>query len=85
VLDAVVRLSTYDEVALLGLASSGALAKEFPFVPSAGKPKADGDDHQSLESLVEASPLPMANPQRDELIRSSIAPADTKRLKSKSA
>jgi hypothetical protein len=85
VLDAVVRLSTYDEAALLELASSGALTKAFPFVPSAGERQFVGADFQTLESLAAASPLPLTDAQREELIRSSIPVADASRSSAKSA
>ena len=74
VVEAIVKLSAYDEAELLELVSAGKLHEAFPFRPdtSAKIPP----DFASEEDLCEASALPLTLEDRKVLIQSSMPRAE---------
>jgi hypothetical protein len=79
VLEAVVRLSAYDETQLLDLVSAGRLHEVFPFRPS--KTDVIAPDFATENELIEASAFPLDRKERAALIQSSMPPSEESKVK----
>jgi hypothetical protein len=84
VVEAVIRLSTYDEARMLELASAGRIQELFPFGPD--RPDDIGPDFVDEKDLIEASPAPLSRKGRAMHLEASLpahsntqSRADTKR------
>jgi hypothetical protein len=70
VVEAITRLSTLGETAILELVSAGKIQEVFPFRPNHGTDV--GPDFVAEEDLVEASPEPLSREQRAAHIQASM-------------
>jgi len=76
VLEAVVKLSEYDEAQVLELVSAGKLREIVPFRAATSSEVAP--DFVSEEELVQASAFPLATEDRRTLIQSSMPRSEAK-------